>query len=45
MGKYPGSIPMEVPLAFFLAWTTYGSWLFGDEQAHARFVPRDELRG
>ncbi len=28
----PGSIPMDDPLAFFLTWTTYGSWLQGDER-------------
>ncbi|MDA1049539.1 MAG: hypothetical protein O3C40_03545 [Planctomycetota bacterium] len=31
MGKDPGSIPMDDPLALFLTWTTYGSWLPGDE--------------
>jgi len=28
----PGSIPMDDPLAFFLTWTKYGSWLPGDER-------------
>ena len=28
----PGSVPMGDPLAFFLTWTTYGSWLPGDER-------------
>jgi len=32
MGKDPGSVPMDDPLAFFLTWTTYGSWLPGDER-------------
>ena len=27
MGKDPGSVPMDDPLALFLTWTTYGSWL------------------
>ena len=27
-----GSIPQPGPLAFFLTWTTYGSWLPGDER-------------
>lgn len=26
----PGSVPMGEPLAFFLTWTTYGTWLPGD---------------
>ena len=28
----PGRIPMDDPLAFFLTWTTYGTWLPGDER-------------
>lgn len=32
MGNDPGSIPMDDPLAFFLTWTTYGSWLPRDER-------------
>lgn len=32
MGADPGSIPMDDPLALFLTWTTYGSWLPGDER-------------
>jgi hypothetical protein len=31
----PGSVPMGDPLAFFLTWTTYGSWLPGDERGWA----------
>ncbi len=27
-----GRIPMEEPLAYFLTWTTYGTWLPGDER-------------
>ncbi len=29
MGKDPGSVPLDT-LAWFLTWTTYGSWLPGD---------------
>jgi hypothetical protein len=32
MGKDHGGIPLDDPLA----WTTYGSWLPGDERAHVR---------
>ena len=28
----PGRIPGEEPLAYFLTWTAYGSWLPGDER-------------
>jgi REP element-mobilizing transposase RayT len=28
----PGDIPMGAPLAYFLTWTTYGTWLPGDER-------------
>jgi REP element-mobilizing transposase RayT len=28
----PGSVPMDDPLAFFLTWTTYGTWLPGDSR-------------
>ena len=28
----PGSVPMCEPLAYFLTWTTYGTWLPGDER-------------
>jgi len=27
-----GQIPMHEPLAYFLTWTTYGTWLPGDER-------------
>ena len=30
-----GGTPMPDPLAFFLTWTTYGSWLPGDERGWA----------
>jgi hypothetical protein len=30
--KDAGRIPMEEPLAYFLTWTTYGTWLPGDER-------------
>jgi REP element-mobilizing transposase RayT len=32
LGEYPGNTPMTDPLAYFLTWTTYGSWLPGDER-------------
>jgi REP element-mobilizing transposase RayT len=28
----PGQVPMKEPLAYFLTWTTYGTWLPGDER-------------
>lgn len=28
----PGSIPMDDPLAYFMTWTTYGTWLPGDQR-------------
>jgi hypothetical protein len=39
----PGAIPMGDPLAYFLTWTCYGTWLPGDErgwvQKPGRFQP------
>lgn len=32
MSPDPGSGVMDEPLAYFLTWTTYGSWLPGDER-------------
>ena len=32
MTKEAGRISMDAPLAYFLTWTTYGSWLPGDER-------------
>ncbi len=32
MTKEAGQIPIDEPLAYFLTWTTYGSWLPGDER-------------
>ena len=32
MTNEPGRIPNEEPLAYYLTWTTYGSWLPGDER-------------
>ena len=32
MNLEPGHFPMGEPLAFFLTWTTYGTWLPGDER-------------
>lgn len=33
MKTEPGRIPMDEPLAYFLTWTTYGTWLRGDERS------------
>ena len=32
MTTEPGRIPREEPLAYYLTWTTYGTWLPGDER-------------
>jgi REP element-mobilizing transposase RayT len=32
MNQESGQIPMNEPLAYFLTWTTYGSWLPGDDR-------------
>jgi hypothetical protein len=32
MRTEPADIPMADPLAYFLTWTTYGTWLPGDER-------------
>ena len=32
MTEEAGRVPTEEPLAYFLTWTTYGSWLPGDER-------------
>ena len=32
----PNEAPMPEPLAFFLTWTTYGTWLPGDERNWVR---------
>src|SRR5271166_3497530 len=32
MSRDAGRVPQDDPLAFFLTWTTYGSWLPGDER-------------
>jgi hypothetical protein len=32
MASDTGRVPMGEPLAYFLTWTTYGSWLPGDER-------------
>jgi REP element-mobilizing transposase RayT len=32
MSLEPGEVPGKEPLAYFLTWTTYGSWLPGDER-------------
>ena len=36
MARDAGSMPMDEPLAFFLTWTTYGSWLPGDQRGWVR---------
>ncbi len=39
----PGTIPMSEPLAYLLTWTTYGTWLPGDDRGwvkeHEGFQP------
>jgi REP element-mobilizing transposase RayT len=32
MRREAGRVPMEEPLAYFLSWTAYGTWLPGDER-------------
>ena len=32
MTHEPGRVAMQEPLAYYLTWTTYGSWLPGDER-------------
>lgn len=48
MSKDVGSVPMQDPLAYFLTWTTYGSWLPGDARGWAakpgRWMPPDWKR-
>lgn len=43
-----GSIPASDPLAFFLTWTTYGSWLPGDDRGwvdgHGHFRAAEPLQ-
>ena len=43
-----GSIPMDDPLAFYLTWTAYGTWLPGDERGWVakpgHFEPPDPER-
>ncbi len=31
MSRDVGGVPMNDPLGYFITWTTYGSWLPGDE--------------
>src|SRR6516225_99558 len=44
----PHEIPMPEPLAYFLTWTTYGTWLPGDERGWVKrgegFQPPDAIR-
>jgi REP element-mobilizing transposase RayT len=39
---------MKYPLAYLITWTTYGTWLHGDERgsfdAHGKFIPPDPVR-
>src|SRR5689334_6247488 len=41
----PGTVPMADPLAYFLTWTTYGTWLPGDDRGWVKkskgFQPPD----
>ena len=32
-----GAIPLPEPLAYFLTWTTYGTWLPGDKRGWVRY--------
>jgi len=45
MSRDAGRIPQDEPLACFLTWTTYGSWLPGDERGWVakpgEFLPPD----
>jgi REP element-mobilizing transposase RayT len=50
MRPEPGSIVRPDPIAFFLTWTTYGSWLPGDARGWTdsrgrQRAPEDRLRG
>ena len=33
----PNEPPMAEPLAYFLTWTTYGTWLPGDERGWVKY--------
>jgi len=33
----PGDVPMGDPIAFFITWPTYGTWLPGDERGWVEF--------
>src|SRR5271157_6252830 len=45
MSREAGRVPQDEPLAYFLTWTTYGSWLPGDERGWVakpgEFLPPD----
>ena len=45
MSRDAGRVPQDEPLAYFLTWTTYGSWLPGDERGWVakpgEFLPPD----
>ncbi len=48
MSRDAGRVPQDEPLAYFLTWTTYGTWLPGDERGWVakpgEFLPPDALR-
>ena len=45
MSRDAGRVPQDEPLAYFLTWTMYGSWLPGDERGWVakpgEFLPPD----
>ncbi len=45
MSRDTGRVPQDEPLAYFLTWTTYGTWLPGDERGWVakpgQFLPPD----
>ncbi|HEY1784268.1 MAG TPA: hypothetical protein VGG30_01920 [Pirellulales bacterium] len=49
MMKYPGGVVLPEPLAYFLTWPSYGTWLPGDERGwvrrgHGRQFPDSPLK-
>src|SRR5262245_33194035 len=36
-GSRPNEAPMPDPLAYFITWVTYGTWLPGDERGWVKF--------
>jgi len=47
MSREAGRVPQDEPLAYFLTWTTYGTWLPGDERGWVakpgEFRPADAI--